>query len=103
MRGKNLVEFTPHLDLGGYVVIINTDKIKITGQKGAQKKYFHFSGYPGGMKAKGLNESLVQDSGKVLWSAVRNMLPANKLRIEMMKRLKTFKGAEHTFAGKLNK
>lgn len=103
LRGKNLVEFTPHLDLGGYVVVINTDKLKVTGKKAAQKKYFHYSGYPGGMKAKGLGESLAQDSGHVLWRTVRNMLPANKLRIEMMKRLKTFKDANHFYAEKLNK
>jgi len=101
LRGKNLVTFTPHLDLGGYVVVINTDKIKITGKKAEQEKYFHYSGYPGGMKATGLGESVKKDSGKALCRTVRNMLPANKLRAEMMKRLKTFPGAEHSYAGKL--
>lgn len=101
LRGKNLVSFAPHLDLGGYAVVINTDKIKVTGKKAEQKKYYHYSGYPGGMKSEFFEDAFAKDSRKVLWETVRTMLPSNKLRPEMMKRLKAFKGAEHSYAGKL--
>ena len=90
LRGKHKPEFLPHVDLGDFVVIINVDKIKFTGKKLLQKVYYSHSGYIGGLKTKKLSELFEQRPGEVLKRAVRGMLPNNKLRPGMLKRL-TFK------------
>ncbi|OGY44349.1 MAG: 50S ribosomal protein L13 [Candidatus Buchananbacteria bacterium RIFCSPHIGHO2_02_FULL_38_8] len=88
LRGKNKVSFQPNIDGGDGVIVKNVSKLKITGRKLEQKKYFHHSNYPGGLKTKGLGELFSKDPTEVLKRAVWNMLPKNKLRNKMIKRLK---------------
>ena len=97
LRGKLKREFTPHLDLGDFVVATNVDKLKLTGNKIAQKKYYHYSGYPGGLRTKSLKDVIVTQPDKVLRAAVFSMIDDNKLRKLQMRRLKMVLGAEHTF------
>lgn len=87
LRGKDEPEFEPHLDRGAIVEITNIDKVQFTGKKTEQKVYHHYSGYPGGLKTKKIKDILAKDPGEVLKRAVREMLPANKLRQPMIKRL----------------
>ena len=87
LRGKNKPEFEPHLDLGDIVEISNVEKLKFTGKKLEQKKYYHYSGYPGGLKETKMSDLAKTDIGEILRRAVREMLPGNKLRKNMMKRL----------------
>ncbi len=92
LRGKNKTSFVPYLDGGDQVVIVNTDKIRVTGQKKKQKIYYHHSGYPGGIKEIKLGEALKLDSREVIRKAIYGMLPKNKLRDQMIKKLKLYKG-----------
>lgn len=87
LRGKNKIEFAPNVDIGDFVVVDNVRKLKFTGRKFEQKKYHHYTGYPGGIKTKKLSEWFEKKPQEVLQYAVYNMLPKNKLRKEMMKRL----------------
>ncbi len=87
LRGKNKPEYLPHIDGGDIVEVGNVDKMKFTGKKTEQKKYFHYSGYPGGLKEKKMSDILKSDPGEVLRRAVREMLPPTRLRRGMMKRL----------------
>lgn len=87
LRGKNKVTFQPYIDGGDYVVVSNVSAMKITGAKLEQKKYYHYSGYPGGMKTTQLSKLMVQNPADVLRRAVTQMLPSNRLRKSMMKRL----------------
>lgn len=91
LRGKNKPNFVPYLDVGDKVVVINTDKIKVTGQKMKQKIYYRHSGYPGGIKATKLAEAIEKDSRQVVRRAVYGMLPKNKLRDKIIKKLKLYK------------
>lgn len=95
LSGRNKVDYMPHIDAGDFVVIINSDKIKVTGNKLEGKIYHRFSGYPGGISSITLKDLLKKDSRKVIQNAVYGMLPKNKLRNEMMKRLLIYKDAEH--------
>lgn len=79
LRGKHKPEYTPHSDLGDYIVVINAKKIKVTGNKLKDKTYYHHTGYPGGIKSKNLETILDQDATQVIKSAVKGMLPKNKL------------------------
>ncbi|MBI4812135.1 50S ribosomal protein L13 [Candidatus Falkowbacteria bacterium] len=87
LRGKNKPEYEPHLDKGDAVEVSNIDKLKFTGKKLEQKKYFRYSGYPGGLKTTKLSELKEKEPAQILKRAVKQMLPANKLRNNMMKRL----------------
>lgn len=100
LRGKNDAKFVPYLDNGANVIVVNTDELKITGKKSEQKKYFHYSGYPGGIKEIVYEKLFAQDSGDVIKRAVLLMLPKNKLRPNIMKRLKCFKNANHPYKDK---
>ncbi len=92
LRGKNMPSFSPHnIDSGGEVIVINTSKIKITGRKAELKKYYHHSSYHGGLKEINYRNLFAKDSSEVLRRAVYGMLPRNKLRAKMMKKLKLFK------------
>jgi len=91
LRGKHKPEYTPNADLGDYIVVINASKIKVTGQKLTQKEYFRHSGYPGGIKSKSLEEMLKNAPEEVLQSAVKGMLPKNKLGKKMLTKLKIYK------------
>lgn len=91
LQGKNKPNYTPYLDEGGGVTVINTSKIKITGKKNEQKKYYRHSGYPGGIKEISYKKLFEKDPNEVLRKAIYGMLPKNKLRAKMMNRLKLYK------------
>jgi large subunit ribosomal protein L13 len=95
LSGKNKVTYTSHIDDGDFVVVINSDLINVTGNKTEDKKYHHFSGYPGGIKTLTLKQKMEKDSSKVIREAVMGMLPKNKLRKERIKRLFIFKDENH--------
>ena len=95
LRGKHKPEYTPNADLGDYIIVINASKIKVTGKKLTQKEYFRHSGYPGGIKSKSLEEVLKNTPEKVLRSAVKGMLPKNKLGRKMITKLKIYKETNH--------
>ena len=90
LRGKHKVNYSPQVDNGDFVIVSNANKLKFSGKKLQQKKYFHFSGYPGGLKATKLSEVFKNNPSEVIRHAVFNMLPKNRLRKYMIKRL-TFK------------
>jgi large subunit ribosomal protein L13 len=98
LRGKDRPDFTPHLDGGRGVIVINVDKIKVTGNKAADKRYYWHTGYPGGVKFKTYEELMESHPEKPLYSAVKGMLPKNKLRDQMMTRLRIFTGEAHPHA-----
>ncbi len=91
LRGKNKVDFTPHIDAGDFAIIINTDELIVSGKKLEDKIYHYFSGYPGGVRDVKLKDKIEADSRKVIQEAVYGMLPKNKLRNNMMKRMKLYK------------
>ncbi len=91
LRGKHKVDFTPYIDGGDMVVVINTDEIKVSGNRKETKIYHYYSGYPGGMRDVTLGDKIKRDSRKVIVEAVYGMLPKNKLRDRMMTRLKVYK------------
>jgi large subunit ribosomal protein L13 len=95
LMGKDKPQFTKHIDCGDYVVVINADKLVVTGDKLNKKTYYRHSGYPGGLKETTLAEKLEKDPTSVITIAVRGMLPVNKLRDERLKRLKVFAGTDH--------
>lgn len=98
LRGKNKPQYTPHVDTGDFVVIINADKIKVTGNKGEAKRYYRHSGYPGGLKSESLNEMLAKHPERALEHAIKGMLPHNTLGRAMAKKLKVYAGPEHPHA-----
>lgn len=98
LRGKHKRDFTPHMDMGDFVVAINVDKLKLTGRKLDQGKYYTHSGYLGGLKTKALKDVMQDKPEEVLKKAVFSMLDEVKFRKTMMARLKTVKGTEHTYA-----
>lgn len=96
LMGKSKVTYTPHIDNGDYVVVTNAKDLVVTGEKLTQKKYYHHSGYPGGLKTFTLVEVLDKNPALAIQSAVQGMLPKNKLLKERMKRLRVFANAEHS-------
>ena len=95
LRGKNKAIFTPHIDTGDYVIVINADKIKVTGKKLDQKIYYHHSDYVGGMKETTLREMLNKKPERVIELAVKGMLPKGPIGRQMMTKLHVYAGAEH--------
>lgn len=95
LRGKNNPKFAPHMDMGDFVVVINAGKIRLTGRKLEQKKYYSHSGYPGGIKEKTLRELLEKKPEDVIKKAVWGMIPKNKLGRAVYKKLKVYAGSEH--------
>lgn len=95
LRGKNKPTFTPHIDTGDYVVVINAEKIKVTGKKLDQKVYYHHSDYVGGMKETTLREMMNKKPERVIELAVKGMLPKGPLGREMIKKLHVYAGPEH--------
>ena len=93
--GKDKASYTPHVDGGDFVIIINAAKLKVTGEKASQKLYYRHSGFPGGLSAKRLSEVQANEPETVLEKAIRGMLPVNKLRASRLKRLKIYVGEEH--------
>ncbi len=97
LRGKNKRNFTPHMDMGDFVVAINVDKLKFTGRKVEQKKYYSHSGYLGGLKTKSLKDEVVRNPESVLRRAVFSMIDDIKFRKGLVSRLKLVKGDTHTY------
>ena len=95
LRGKDKPDFTPHLDLGDFVVITNAAKVKISGRKVDQRQYFKYSGYQGGLKMKRLRDLVDHEPEEVVVRAVRGMMPHTKLGRAQMKKLRVYAGAEH--------
>ena len=95
LRGKHRPEFTPNADLGDYIVVINANKINITGDKLNQKNYFKHSGYPGGIKSRSLDEVIKNSPEDAIRMAVKGMLPKNKLGKKMLTKLKIYKDNDH--------
>jgi large subunit ribosomal protein L13 len=95
LKGKHKPTYTPHVDCGDYVVIVNADKVRVTGRKLDQKFYHRHSGYPGGLKSISLRDQLDKHPERVLEAAVRGMMPKNKLGRRMMKKLKVYAGDSH--------
>ncbi len=98
LRGKNKAVFTPHMDTGDYVIIVNAEKIKVTGKKLDQKVYHHHSDYVGGMKETTLREKLAKKPVEVVELAVKGMLPKGPLGRQMYKKLYVYAGSEHNHA-----
>lgn len=95
IRGKDKPTFTPHTDGGDYVIVINAEKIKVTGQKYIDKKYYKHSLYPGGLKTKTFKELVHSNPERIIEEAVKGMLPKNKLGKSMIRKLKVFSGPNH--------
>ena len=95
LRGKHKPTFTPHVDTGDYVIVVNAAKVKVTGKKLVQKTYFRHSGYPGGAKFTQLGHMLENRPERVVEIAIRGMLPKNKLGEQMYRKLNVYAGAEH--------
>lgn len=95
LRGKHKPIFAPHMDVGDFVIIVNADKIRVTGDKLDQKVYYRHSGYPGGIKSRTLREQLDRYPDRVIRAAVRGMLPKNSLGRAMIKKLKVYAGDKH--------
>jgi large subunit ribosomal protein L13 len=95
LRGKRKPEYTPHIDTGDFVVVVNAEKISVTGDKRAQKRYWRHSGYPGGIKSRTLEEMLERRPEEVVRKAVKGMLPRNRLARRQITKLKVYAGPEH--------
>ncbi len=95
LMGKHKPEYTPHIDVGDYVIVVNADKVRFTGKKWEQKYYEWFSGYPGGRKLRSARDMLLRNPTKILREAVRRMLPKNKLARRQLLKLKLYAGPEH--------
>jgi large subunit ribosomal protein L13 len=98
LRGKRKPVYTPHVDTGDFVVVVNAEKISVTGNKRADKKYYRHSGYPGGLKTRTLDEMLERRPEEVLRLAVKGMLPRNRLARKQLTKLKIYAGPEHPHA-----
>jgi len=95
LKGKHKPIYSPHLDVGDFVIVVNAEKIHVTGRKREQKFYYRHSGYPGGLKKISLRDQLARHPTRVLEAAVRGMLPKNRLGRRMIKKLKVYAGPEH--------
>lgn len=95
LKGKHKPIYTPHLDCGDFVIVLNADKVRVTGRKMDQKFYYRYSGYPGGLSQISLRDQLARHPERVLQAAIRGMLPKNKLGRQMIKKLKVYAGDEH--------
>ena len=95
LRGKNKPQYTPHTDTGDFVVVVNAEKVAVTGKKMDEKMYYRHSGYPGGLKERSLREQLERRPTEVLRKAVKGMLPRNRLARAQINKLKIYAGPEH--------
>ena len=103
LKGKHKVDYTPHVDSGSGVIVINCDKIRVTGKKSGQKVYKRYSGYPGGQRETVYGKMIVEKPKYVMRHAVKGMLPKNKLGAKMIKRLKLYTGEKHPHAAQVPK
>jgi large subunit ribosomal protein L13 len=95
LRGKHKAEYTPHVDTGDYIIVINADKIQVTGKKSRDKIYHRYSGYQSGLKAASFQDMMKKAPRNVIEEAVRGMLPKNPLGRQMFRKLKVYSGAQH--------
>jgi len=95
LRGKNKAQYTPHVDTGDFVVVVNAEKVLVTGNKLDQKRYYRHSGYPGGLRSRTLREQLERRPTEVIRKAVKGMLPKNRLARQQLNKLKIYAGPEH--------
>ena len=95
LRGKRKPEYTPHCDVGDFVIVVNCEKIAVTGNKMADKKYYRHSGYPGGLRTRSLEQMLARKPEDVIRLAVKGMLPRNRLARQQLGKLKIYKGPDH--------
>ena len=98
LKGKHKPQYTPHVDTGDFVIIVNADKIRVTGNKGTDKVYYRHTGHPGGLKSETFNEAMAKHPERVIEHAVKGMLPKNKLAAQQLKKLKVYAGPEHPHA-----
>src|SRR5210317_1189922 len=98
LRGKHKAEYTPHVDTGDYIVVINAEKVRVTGAKTTDKMYHHHTGYPGGLKSVSFEKLIEKAPERVIQGAVKGMLPRNPLGRAMFKKLKVYAGSEHPHA-----
>ena len=98
LRGKGKPQYTPHVDTGDFVIVVNADKVAVTGKKLDDKIYYRHSGYPGGLKSRPLRDELERRPTEVLRKAVKGMLPKNKLAAAQLRKLKVYAGPEHPHA-----
>ena len=99
LSGKNNSRYTPNADLGDFDVVVNAEKVKVTGNKPKQKNYYRHSGYPGGLKVKNFEKMQDDSPEKIIKKAVKGMLPKNKLSNKIIKKLKVYSGSEHPHVG----
>ena len=95
LRGKHKPQFTPHLDLGDHVIVVNADKLRVTGRKADQKRYVHYSGYPGGLRVRNYARVMQNYPERIFKHAVKGMLPKNRLGRKLFKKLKIYTGPDH--------
>ena len=95
LRGKHKPMYTPHMDTGDYVIVVNADKIAVTGKRAEQKTYYSHSGYPGGLKARGYKDVMNKHPRRILEHSIRGMLPHNSLGADMLGKLKVYAGPKH--------
>lgn len=95
LRGKHKPEYTPHVDTGDYIVVVNAEKVKVTGNKTSDKMYYHHSGYPGGIKSISFEKLQEKAPERIIQQAVKGMMPRNKLSRAMLSKLKVYAGSEH--------
>ncbi len=95
LRGKRKPEYTPHCDVGDFVIVVNAEKISVTGKKREEKLYHRHSGYPGGLRTRTLNDMLERQPEEVIRKAVKGMLPRNRLARQQLRKLKVYAGPEH--------
>ncbi len=98
LRGKHKPQFTPNVDAGDFVIVVNAEKVKLTGNKLEDKVYYHHTGYPGGIKAETAKSRLERKPELIIEKAVKGMLPKNRLGRALVKKLKVYKGSEHPHA-----
>ena len=98
LRGKNKAEFTPHLDTGDFVVVVNAEKVRVSGRKGTQKLYRRHSGRPGGLKVETFNSLQERIPERIVEKAIKGMLPHNALGRQLFRKLKVYKGSDHPHA-----
>lgn len=99
LSGKNKAQYSPNADLGDFVVVVNAEKVKVTGNKYTQKNYYHHTGYPGGLKTKSFEKMQEDSPEKIIEKAVKGMLPKNKLANQIIKKLKVYSGSVHPHIG----
>ncbi len=103
LRGKHKPIYTPHVDTGDFVIVVNADKIHVTGNKAEQKMYYRHSGYPGGLKGMNFNQVMEKDPTRAVYTAVKGMLPHNRLGRAMLKKLRVYAGPDHPHAAQMPK